>query len=132
MTIPIITAHVLVFQKDKVLLVRHGVSAGHLTGVYGIPGGHLNGDETLKHAAIRVLHEETGLEVDEKDLQDFPSNKYTADIQRKDGSTKRYTMTVFTSMSFGGLLNKTSETTPEWIEFSKLDEYNLLPNVKEA
>lgn len=128
----ITTAHILVFDKDKVLLVRHGESAGHLTGVYGIPGGHLQEGESLKEAAIREFHEETGLTVDESDVEEFPRNTYEADIQRKDGSTKHYAMTIFAGVMFVGELKATGETVPEWIEVDKLSNYQLLPNVKEA
>lgn len=128
----ITTAHILVFDKDKVLLVRHGESAGHLTGVYGIPGGHLAEGESLKEAAIREFHEETGLLVDSSDVEEFPRNVYEADIKRKDGTTKHYAMTVFAGVLFAGELRATGETIPEWISTNRLSEYHLLPNVKEA
>ena len=49
---PIPTAHVLLFQNGKVLLVRHEEGAGHLTGTYGIPGGRQSQNETLKETAV--------------------------------------------------------------------------------
>lgn len=126
------TAHVLIFQNDTVLLVRHGEEAGHVTGTYGIPGGRLDGSESMKEAAVRELREETGLEISEKELQTFPRNEYTADIQRKDGTTKHYTMHVFLAEQWGGSLKGNGETTPEWIRLDRLDNVNLLPNVREA
>lgn len=44
--------------------------------------------ETPQETAARECLEETGLKVQKKDLQDFPDNEYTADIQRKDGTLK--------------------------------------------
>ena len=126
------TAHVLLFQDDKVLLVRHGDSAGHVTGTYGIPGGHIDGSESLKEAAVREFAEETGLVVQESELQSFPRNEYTAEIKRKDGSIKRYTMHIYLAEQFTGSLESTHETTPEWVSLDALDGLNLLPNVKEA
>jgi len=35
---PILSAHILIFNQDKVLLVKHEEGAGHINGVYGIPG----------------------------------------------------------------------------------------------
>lgn len=128
----ILSAHVLIFKANKVLLVKHGQGAGHLTGVYGIPGGRLDEKETFENAATREFFEETGLIVKKKDLQKFAKNEFTADIKRKDGNIKRYTMTVFFALNFSGSLKKSSETEPQWIKISELDYYNLLPNVKNA
>lgn len=126
------TSHVLAFDNDKVLLVRHGESAGHVTGVYGIPGGRLDGSESMKEAAMREFVEETGLVVTESELQAFPRNEYTAEIPRKDGTTKRYTMHIFLSQKFDGTLKSDHETIPEWVSLEQLDSIKLLPNVKEA
>lgn len=132
MTEIILTSHVLLFENDKVLLVRHGESAGHITGVYGIPGGHVEPDEDLQTTAVREFREETGLDVEKSDLQEFPGNEYTADIQRKDGMTRRYTMYVFLATQYTGQLQTTSETIPEWIDVNALHQFNLLPNVEHA
>ncbi len=128
----IVTAHILVFKDKSVCLVKHGESAGHITGVYGIPGGRLEEHEDMLTAAMRELQEETGLSVRPEDVYPFARNEYTAEIQRKDGSMKTYTMTIFVAMDFSGELHTTEETTPEWIALEKLDDFQLLPNVKEA
>lgn len=128
---PVFTVGVLIIKDGKVLLVRHGESAGHLTGVYGLPAGRLNKDEDEKVAAMRELTEETGLLTTPDDLTEYPNDIYTADIKRKDGKTYTFQIKVFVAKTFIGLLKHSEETTPEWIEIGKLDEYNLLPNVKE-
>ncbi len=128
----ILSAHVLVFKNNQVLLVRHEKSAGHLTGVYGIPGGRINENENFINAATRELKEETGLIVEVDDLREFPNNQYTADIKRKDGASKKFTMTVFFTGRFSGNLKKSSETTPQWISIHSLSKIDLLPNVKKA
>jgi 8-oxo-dGTP diphosphatase len=43
----------------QVLLVKRGVPP--FEGQYAIPGGFIRGDESLKEAALRELHEETGV-----------------------------------------------------------------------
>jgi 8-oxo-dGTP diphosphatase len=129
---PILSAHILLFQDNNVLLVKHGEAAEHINGVYGIPGGRQNLNESLKETAVREFAEETGLVIKENELIEFPDNSYTADIQRKGGTTKRYTMMVFLGRSYQGQLQSSSETTPEWIRLEKISALNLLPNVENA
>lgn len=127
-----ITSHILIFQNDSVLLVRHGGKAGHITGTYGIPGGHRNGNESLEEAAVREFKEETGLEVDQADLEEFLDNEYSADILRKDGTIRNFTMHIFLAKKWTGEIKENEETSPLWIDIGSLDKYNLLPNVKKA
>lgn len=64
-TIPIkptfITADAVVFWKDKVLLIERKSKYGN--GLAALPGGFVNGDETIEQAMIRELMEETKIEV---------------------------------------------------------------------
>lgn len=99
------TAHILVFSGNSVLLVRHGESAGHMTGTYGMPGERSEGE----------------------DLLEYPNNFYTADIPQTDGTTKAH---VFVAKKFYAGLKAVQETNPEWINISQLRKYNLLPNVE--
>ena len=122
---------VLIIQDGKVLLVRHGEDAGHINGTYGLPAGRLEKDENERTAAMRELKEETGLDVLPEDLIEYPSDVWKAEITRKDGSVNTYQIKVFVCKRFSGTLKASRETTPDWVEIAKLDEYNLLPNVKE-
>ena len=128
----ILSGHVLVSNNNKVLLIRHEEGATHRSGVYGIPGGRPEAGEELKDTAVREFKEETGLTVQKEDLIEYPNNQFSADIAKKDGTTKHYTMTVFRAHKFAGELKATEETTPEWINQEDLDQLNLLPNVKTA
>lgn len=67
---------VMVIAKDKnndkyVLAVKRGEGTPdtEYIGTYCMPCGYLDYDETLKHAAIRELKEETGLEAQEFQLE---------------------------------------------------------------
>lgn len=55
-------ADACVIQSGHVLLVRRGQMPGE--GLWALPGGHVNIDETFEQAAMRELIEETGLSVD--------------------------------------------------------------------
>jgi mutator protein MutT len=126
------TAGILLFKNNTVLLVKHKEAAGHLNGVYGIPGGHIEPGETIEQAGIRELQEETGLVVQLSDLRSYSNNSYTADIIRKNGDQQTFTMTIFYSDTFSGELKAGPETNPVWVDVDKLDLFNLLPNVEQA
>ncbi len=129
-TIPAVA--VLIIKDHKVLLVKHGEASGHINGVYGLPAGRLQKGETEKASAVRELSEETGLVILEDDLIEYQSNIFTAEVKRKAGKTELYAMKVFVCHTFSGTLRSSDETEPEWVEIARLDEYDLLPNVKDA
>lgn len=60
--LPIIGVGGIIFQKDKVLLVKRGKEPA--LGKWSIPGGVVRVGETLKEAVIREVYEETHLEVE--------------------------------------------------------------------
>jgi 8-oxo-dGTP diphosphatase len=62
-----VTVHLLFFQEGKILLSRR-FQTGYMDGHYSVPAGHLDGGETVTHAAIREAREETGLELAAEDI----------------------------------------------------------------
>lgn len=126
------TVGVILIKNNKVLLVRHGEAAGHVTGVYGLPAGRFQAGEAEKEAAVRELKEETGLTTREENLLDYPGNLYTAEMARKEGGLKLFTIKVFICKKWKGILLSTPETAPEWVPFDHLSKYNTLPNVERA
>ena len=124
------TVGIAVVQNGKILLVKHKQKARHINDVYGIPGGRINADETDIQAAIRELNEETALVTSEVDLVEYPNNIYYATIQMKYGP-ENFSFHVFRCLKFVGTLQSSEETEPEWVEISRLENYNLLPSIKE-
>lgn len=122
---------ILIIKENKALLVKHGSRATHLTGVYGLPAGKME-ERGEKEAAVKELREETGLVTTVDSLTEFPNNEYSADIETKSGEIIRYPWKVFLCKGYSGYLQGSEETTPEWVEISKLTDYNLLPNVNNA
>ena len=59
---PLVGVGGIVFQNDKVLLIRRGREPGR--GRFSIPGGGVKLGETLEQALRREIGEETGLAVD--------------------------------------------------------------------
>lgn len=127
---PLLTVGVLIIKDDKVLLVKHSERAGHLTGTYGLPAGHVEEGDEEKDTAIRELKEETGLETYKDLLKELPT-EYIAVIKRKNGAVDMKYKIYYCS-SFNGVLQSSEEGEPEWVEISKLLEIDLLPNVRSA
>ena len=124
------TVGILVFKDDKVLLVKHGEAASHLTGAYGIPAGRLEPDESPIAAAVREFHEETGLSCTPDDLIQLSLQMPPADLPRKDGTTKRFSITLFYCKNYTGELAANHETTPEWASLSDMDNLVMITNTK--
>lgn len=125
------TVGAIAINGNKVLLVKHGEAAAHLTGVYGLPGGRLNQGEDLLDAAAREFQEETGLIPEKSTIEKIPTI-YNAEIPRKGGKILKTSWNVFLVRNFSGELRESDETAPEWIEIDKISELNLLPNIKEV
>ncbi|MBU2632579.1 NUDIX hydrolase [Patescibacteria group bacterium] len=125
------TVGVVVFNKEKkVLLVRHTKAAGNLTGMYGLPAGRLEEEESEKHAAARELLEEAGIKAKEEDLIEFPNEVPVAKIKRKDGSVTRFSIKPYICKSYTGELKNSEEGVPEWVDIMDISEYVLLENVE--
>ncbi|MDO8514864.1 MAG: NUDIX domain-containing protein [bacterium] len=125
------TVGVVAIKDNRVLLVRHGSAAEHLTGVYGLPSGRQEDGESETETAIREFNEETGLETSLENLKLLPS-AYSASIPRKDGTIRNFSLKVFLCNGFKGSLVTTEESIPEWVEVDKITLLALLPNVEKA
>jgi len=70
--------------KGRVLLARRsGVRYG--SGLWGLPGGHVEGNETLAQAAARETAEEVGVTVRSSDLRPVGFTRYAdAEVQGVD------------------------------------------------
>lgn len=123
------TVGALAFNGSKVLLVKHGEAAQHLTGVYGLPGGRVDGDESLLDAAAREFEEETGLVPEKTTMVSLPTI-IKGEIPRKNGEILRTLWYVFLVKNFSGELKETDETTPEWVDISEVLSLNHLPDIE--
>ena len=59
---PAVAAGTLVEQDNRIVLVRRGVEPGR--GLWGLPAGYVEADESVEEAAIRETREESGLIVE--------------------------------------------------------------------
>lgn len=72
-----LTTNVIVWQDNKVLLIKRGIQP--FMDYWGLPGGYLDWDETIKAGAQRELFEETGLVAPELELVTIRSDVSSGD-----------------------------------------------------
>lgn len=53
---------VCIKEKDKFLIIQEGIPKAY--GLWNLPGGHLDGNESIIEGAIREAKEETGLDIE--------------------------------------------------------------------
>jgi len=127
---------IVAIKDDGILLVREGDKSGHITGMYGLPSGRVNDDESAQEAAAREFHEETGLNAKTVGFREFKNNYFNAEIPRKDGTITNFGWRVFKVNNFYGELKSSDETQPEWLGIERIEglarENKLLPNVLNA
>lgn len=106
-------ASIAVFKDRKVLLVKRGRAP--FAGLWSLPGGRIEGDETPRQAACRELKEETGIEAEVEGIID--TVKVAADSP---GDT--YRLTVFYGRPIGGSLTAGSDAeAAEWVHLEDID-----------
>ncbi len=121
------TVGVLVSDGDKVLLVA---KKNHPDHHYQLPGGAVEGSESMKEAAVRELLETTGLNTDANDLE-IISREWEAKIA-KDYGTKNFSFKCFLCKKYSGEAKETESAIPEWVSMSDVKKYKLVPNTLEA
>ena len=110
-----------------VLLVQNGADSGHPTGIYGLPAGKVDPDESWETAAARELLEESGLVA--KQLIKLPTF-YEAILERKNGGKQPFCCWSFYCSEYSGeLRGANGETEPVWIPLSQVEKLPLIINV---
>lgn len=98
------TVDAVVVQSGHILLVKRGDMPGK--GLWALPGGFLNQDETMLDGAIRELKEETKIKVPVPVLKGSIKASKTFDAPNRSARGRTITQAFFIDLGFDGQLPK--------------------------
>jgi len=106
-------ADVLIVKHGKILMLKRNIEP--FLGYWCLPGGHLEGDETIEETAQREAKEETGLEVKLENLIGVFSDP------KRD--PRKIISVAFSATIAGGKAKINDESSYfRWFEITKLPE----------
>lgn len=123
-TMPV-AVHLFLLKGNEVLLLRR-YNTGYEDGKYSVPAGHMDGNEEVKHAAIREAREECGINLAEEDVQ-------VAGVMHRRSSDERIDFFLVASNWSGEITNTEPDKCDEliWVDMQRLPE-NMIPYVRQA
>lgn len=111
----------LINRQDEVLFINRKKDWQGLA----LPGGHIEGDESIHDCIVREMKEETGLNVNSLHFRGM-THFYNG------AKNERYLIFNFASNDFDGdLVSACDEGTLQWIPRSRLDDYEYAPGMAE-
>jgi len=124
---PLIGVGVLIRDGDRYLLVRRAAEPD--AGLWSIPGGLVELGERVEEAAVREALEETGLEVEIRDLLGVVDK-----IERDDAGRIRFHFVIVDYLAEvkGGSLKASSDALEaRWVRAEEFPKYRLSPTLVE-
>jgi 8-oxo-dGTP pyrophosphatase MutT (NUDIX family) len=120
-----VTVHLFFFRGNQILLLRR-FNTGFRDGEYSVPAGHLDGGETVMHAAIREGKEEVGVDIKETDMT-------FATVMHRIEDDERVDFFVQVHQWAGGPFNAEPDKCDDlrWVDMNALPE-NTVPYVRQA
>jgi 8-oxo-dGTP diphosphatase len=126
---PHFVAVYVVLERNNSILLLKRQNTGYRDGQYTVPSGHKEAGETPSQAALRELFEETGVAVNEQQLQ------YMHTLYRFDPTgEKDYIDIFFRCTDFTGEAKNTEPhkcSAIEWFSYNNLPE-NLFDYIREV
>ena len=122
---PLVGVGVLIRDGDRYLLVRRAAEPD--AGLWSIPGGLVELGERVEEAAVREALEETGLEVEIRDLLGVVDK-----IERDDAGRIRFHFVIVDYLAEvkGGSLKASSDALEaRWVRAEEFPKYRLSPTL---
>ncbi len=118
-----VTTDTVVIQSGHILLVKRGDMPGK--GLWALPGGFLNQNETLLDGALRELKEETKIKVPLPVLRGSIKGQHTFDYPRRSARGRTITTAFYIDLGFDTKLPKVTGADDAekafWVSFRELD-----------
>ena len=121
MTRPTIAVGGVVVEDGRILVIRRAHEPGE--GLWAVPGGRVEPDETVRHAVAREVREETGLDVEVGDLAWWG--------RLGSGDHPYLVFDYLASISGGDLRAGSDALEARWVPIERLDELPLVPSMLE-
>jgi ADP-ribose pyrophosphatase YjhB (NUDIX family) len=119
-------ASIALFKDRKVLLVRR--KHAPFAGLWSLPGGKAEGQETPRETACRELKEETGLEAEIAGVVD----RVTVAAEDAEAGSEGYRLTVFYGLPRGGSLKAGGDIeAAEWVHLDDIEALPMTPGTIE-
>lgn len=124
-----IVAVYLILQKGDSVLLSKRKNTGYMDGMYSLPAGHVDGNETLTQALIRESSEEIGIDISLQNVQ-FVHVVHSAKLDETGERLDFY-------FNVTNWQNDPTNKEPEkcdvltWFKFDSLPE-NIIPKIKLA
>jgi 8-oxo-dGTP diphosphatase len=116
-------ASIAVFRDRKVLLVRR--KRAPFAGLWSLPGGKTERDETPRETVKRELREETGIEAEIQGIVD------TVKVAPEE-SGPGYRLTVFYGRASGGQLEAGGDSdAAAWVDLDEIEALPMTPGTAE-
>jgi ADP-ribose pyrophosphatase YjhB (NUDIX family) len=119
------TAHLILIKEDKILLSRR-FNTGWGDGKYSVVAGHLDGNETPLQAMVREAKEESGIDLEIKDLR-------VVHVMFRKSHDERIDFFIQTNKWKGEPRNMEPDKCDDmkWFELDDLPD-NTLPYIRQA
>ena len=120
------TVDAVVVQSGHILLVKRGDMPGK--GLWALPGGFLNQEETMLDGAIRELKEETKIKVPVPVLKGSIKGSKTFDAPNRSSRGRTITQAFFIDLGVGDLPKVKGSDDAEkafWVPFNKVKQEKM-------
>ncbi len=118
---PIVAASVAVFRAGEVLLVKRAKPPF----LWSLPGGQVEHGETLRAAALRELHEETGVEAH------IVAQVEALEVMPHEAAGHHYVIVNFAARYLSGTASAASDAAAvAWVSADDLPAYDMTANAR--
>lgn len=118
-----VAVYAIIRKENKILLARR-FNTGWMDGMYTLPAGHVDGNETAEAAMSREMKEKTNLDIDHKDLS-------ILHVMQRHGGNREYIDYYFEAKNWKGTAKNNEPDKCDHLDWFDVDALpdNTIPNV---